>query len=300
MKISDWIGAFRLRTLPLALSSIFMGNFLAKWAGGFSWAVCGLSISTTICLQILSNLANDYGDSIHGADSDERQGPSRAVQTGAISPLAMKKAMITFAMLSLVSGIGLLLVAFPGQTLQILVFLALGLLAIYAAINYTAGNNPYGYMGLGDISVLIFFGLVAVCGTYFLQTGEFNYFILLPALSCGFLATGVLNINNIRDIDSDLKAGKMSIPVRIGRGNAVTYHQILLVLAMGCAGLFVYLNFESNWQLLFVVSLPLFFLNAKAVKTKIIASELDPFLKQLALSTLLFVILFGFGLLIQN
>lgn len=297
-KLKHWLQAFRLRTLPLALSSIFMGNFLAKWQGAFDWSILGLAVSTTIFLQILSNLANDYGDSIHGADSEEREGPSRAVQTGAISKGQMKTAIIVFAGFSLISGLSLLAMAFADQWLLITVFLVLGLLAIYAAITYTAGSNPYGYRGLGDISVLIFFGLVGVFGSYYLQTKTLDWNVLLPALSCGLLATGVLNVNNIRDIESDRKAGKISIPVRIGREKAVVYHFVLLGLAMLSGILFIVLN-TSDWtSYLFVLAFPLIIKNGVAVKSKTSAAALDPYLKQLALSTLLYVLLFGVGLVL--
>lgn len=296
-RIKHWLQAFRLRTLPLALSSIFMGNFLAEWQGSFDWSILGLAVSTTVFLQILSNLANDYGDSIHGADSAEREGPSRAVQTGAISKGQMKTAMILFAVLSLISGVSLLAIAFGDQWLLIFGFLALGVLAIYAAITYTAGNNPYGYRGLGDISVLIFFGLIGVFGSYYLQTKHFSWSILLPALSCGLLATGVLNVNNIRDIESDEMAGKISIPVRIGRDKAVAYHFCLLGLAMLSGLIFMMLS-SSEWtSYLFVLVFPFIIKNGWAVKTKTTAVALDPYLKQLAISTLVFVILFGIGLI---
>jgi len=295
-KFKHWLSAFRLRTLPLALSSIFMGNFLAKWQGVFDWSILGLAMSTTICLQILSNLANDYGDSVHGADSVDRKGPSRAVQTGAITKSQMKKAMIVFASLSLMSGLLLLGRAFADHWLLIFVFLVVGLLAIYAAITYTAGSNPYGYRGLGDIAVLVFFGLVGVLGSYYLQTKTLEWTILFPALSCGLLATGVLNVNNIRDIESDQKAGKISIPVRLGREKAVVYHFILLGLAMLSSLLFAFFNARDWTAYLFVLAFPLIIRNGWAVKTKQQAAALDPYLKQLALSTLLFVILFGIGL----
>ncbi|MEO9854120.1 MAG: 1,4-dihydroxy-2-naphthoate polyprenyltransferase [Reichenbachiella sp.] len=295
-KIKHWLEAFRLRTLPLALSSIFMGNFLAKWEGKFSWSILTLSVCTTIFLQILSNLANDYGDSIHGADSAEREGPSRAVQTGVITKKQMKTAMFLFAGLSLISGLLLLGVAFADRWPLILVFLTLGLVAIYAAITYTAGKNPYGYRGLGDISVLIFFGIVGVFGSYFLQTRQLDWPIIWPALSCGFLATGVLNVNNIRDIESDQKAGKISIPVRLGRDKAVIYHFCLLSLAMLSGMIFIGL-IDGSWSsFLFILTFPLIVKNGLAVKNKKKPAELDPYLKQLAVTTLLFVILFGIGL----
>ncbi|UXX79744.1 1,4-dihydroxy-2-naphthoate polyprenyltransferase [Reichenbachiella carrageenanivorans] len=297
-KIKHWLEAFRLRTLPLALSSILMGNFLAQWKGMFDWCILGLAVSTTVFLQILSNLANDYGDSVHGADSVDRQGPSRAVQTGVISKAQMKIAMIIFAVLSLVSGLFLLGVAFADHWLWVLIFLLVGVAAIYAAITYTAGSNPYGYRGLGDISVFIFFGVVGVFGSYFLQTHQFDWAVMLPAISCGLLATGVLNVNNIRDIESDEQAGKISIPVRIGRDKAVKYHFCLLGLAMLSSLIFAF-SYHSDWMsFLFVLSFPLIIRNGWAVKTKRQAKNLDPFLKQLALTTLFFVILFGVGLIL--
>lgn len=275
-----------------------MGNFLASWHGQFDWMILVLAVTTTIFLQILSNLANDYGDSIHGADHQDRQGPQRAVQSGVISKTQMKRAVLLFAGLSLISGLLLLQRAFADQWLWILLFLVIGLAAIYAAITYTAGSNPYGYKGLGDISVLIFFGIVGVCGSFFVQTGMLSWPIFLPALSCGLLATGVLNVNNIRDIESDEQAGKISIPVRIGREAAVWYHFLLLGLAM-VSGLAFMVMVNNDWtSFLFVLSFPLIIWNAVAVKTKQSAEELDPYLKQLALSTLLFVLLFGIGLVL--
>ncbi len=224
MNAKPWLQAFRLRTLPLSLSCIIMGGFLASAAGAFRWDIFGLCVVTTIFLQILSNLANDYGDSIHGADSADRKGPSRAVQSGIISATQMRTAVIVFVVLCLVSGISLLFVSFGLEWRGILFFLGLGVLSIAAAIAYTVGRKPYGYMGLGDISVLIFFGLVGVMGSSYLFTKTLQAYQVLPALSCGLFAIGVLNINNIRDIDSDRKAGKFSIPVRIGRERAIVYH----------------------------------------------------------------------------
>jgi 1,4-dihydroxy-2-naphthoate octaprenyltransferase len=221
-KVKAWISAFRLRTLPLALASIFLGSFIAAAHGAFDWLIFSLCVLTTLFLQILSNLANDYGDSIHGADGEHREGPSRAVQAGLISATQMKKAMTVFGVLSFITGVLLIYTAFQAQWWLALIFLGLGLGAIYAAIRYTAGKNPYGYKGLGDLFVLLFFGLVGVGGSYFLYTQVLDWFILLPATGCGLLAVGVLNVNNIRDIKSDEVSGKRSIPVRIGRENAVT------------------------------------------------------------------------------
>ena len=298
MDLKIWLQAFRLRTLPLALSCIAMGGFLAASADAFRWDIFLLCILTTIFLQILSNLANDYGDTIHGADSIHREGPARAVQSGAISPQQMKMAVIIFVLLCLISGVALLIVSFGLNWKAITFFFGLGVLSIMAAIAYTVGNKPYGYMGLGDFSVLIFFGLVGVMGSYYLFTKELSWVQLLPALSCGFFSIGVLNVNNIRDIESDRKAGKFSIPVRIGRENAVKYHWFLIFAGISSAAVFNLLTANSAWQWLFVLGIPLFIKNGVAV-SKIPSAQLDPYLKQMALSTLVFVLLFGVGLVLS-
>jgi len=271
-----------------------MGNLLAAATGVFNWAIFIMACLTTLFLQVLSNLANDYGDSEHGADHIGRKGPSRMVQSGFISKSQMKNAIGILILLSLVSGLSLLYFAF-NFGLYFWIFLSFGLLCIAAAITYTAGYRPYGYIGLGDISVFIFFGLMGVCGSYFLQTQQFNWLLILPATSCGLLSTGVLNVNNIRDIDSDKIAGKYSIPVRIGRPRAVLYHIGLLAFALVAAVVFVLLNFQSYFQLLFLLSLPLFLINVRAVILNKDPIKLDPYLKQLALSTLVFVLFFGLG-----
>lgn len=293
-----WLKAFRLRTLPLALSCIAMGGFLASSANAFRWDIFLLCVLTTIFLQILSNLANDYGDSIHGADSEDRKGPSRAVQSGAITAAQMKSAVIIFVILCLASGISLLLLAFGVDWNAIFFFLALGVLCILAAIAYTVGRKPYGYIGLGDLSVLIFFGFVGVLGSYYLFTKNVSWYEALPAFSCGLFSIAVLNINNIRDIESDLKAGKYSIPVRIGRKKAIVYHWILLITSIISAVAYVVITYRSPWQFLFVLSVPLFIRNGMAV-SKRPSHELDPYLRQMAMSTLAFVLLFGVGILLS-
>lgn len=297
--LSSWILAARPRTLPLALASIGMGAFLAASVDAFKLTVFILSTLTTIFLQILSNLANDYGDSVHGADNIEREGPARAVQSGYISPQAMKKAIFVFALLSFASGVTLILTVLGLNFRTTLFFLTLGTIAIVAAITYTSGKKPYGYAGLGDISVFIFFGIVGVLGSFYLHTQYIEWIYLLPALSCGLFSTAVLNLNNIRDIKTDKLAGKRSIPVRMGRQRAVLYHWALLISGVVASMLYVCLNFHSYFQLLFLVCLPLIIRNGMAVQHKHKASELDPYLKQMALTTLLYVLTFGIGQLLE-
>ena len=276
-----------------------MGGFLAQSAGAFRWDIFLLCILTTVCLQILSNLANDYGDSIHGADSRDRQGPQRAVQSGAVTSAQMLTAVAVFVCLSLISGISLLLLAFGLQWKAILFFFGVGVLSILAAIAYTVGKKPYGYAGLGDLSVLIFFGFVGVLGSYYLFTKSIRIVEALPALSCGLFSIAVLNINNVRDIDSDRKAGKYSIPVRIGREKAIIYHWLLLGTGFLSAVAYTVLNYASPWQLHFLLTIPLFIINAVAIQARP-PQGLDPYLKQMAFSTLAFVLLFGAGLVLSG
>ena len=298
-KKQAWLSAMRPRTLPLAIASSILGGFLAAQTGVFSWPVTLLCVLTAVFLQILSNLANDYGDSVHGADHIDRAGPKRAVQTGLITASEMKRAMGIFAALSAVSGLMLVIYALGVSVLPyVLLFVLLGGAAIWAAISYTAGSNPYGYAGLGDIFVFIFFGWVGTMGTYFLQAFSWSWLVLLPATSVGLLSVAVLNVNNIRDIDSDRQAGKHSIPVRIGPHKARIYHWVLLGGAVLAAFLYVGLTYGSAWQFLFVLSLPLLVKNGTAVWRTYDPLKLNPMLKQLSLSTLVFVFTFGIGQII--
>jgi 1,4-dihydroxy-2-naphthoate polyprenyltransferase len=294
-KKEAWLHAVRLRTLPLSLASIFAGSFLAKFKDVFRWEILALAALTTIFLQILSNLANDYGDTVNGADHQERQGPVRAVQSGLISLQEMKNGMYLFGVLSLISGLLLLYFAVQSWTL-FFIFLGLGLASIWAAVSYTSGSNPYGYLGLGDISVFIFFGLLGVIGTYFLHSIDFDSIIVWIGISMGFFSTTVLNINNIRDIESDQVAGKRSIPVRIGKKAAVAYNWFLIL--GGNASLLIFCLLSQSWgaSLAFLI-LPLMLRIGMGVSNGKTSEEIDPYLKKMALSTLLWVILFGVGLL---
>lgn len=301
--MKSWIAAARPRTLPLALASIILGSLLALANFQFSWKITLLASLTTIFLQILSNFANDYGDAVSGKDTDQRVGPRRAVATGDITKEAMLRGIIITAVLSLVCGIWLLVESFQDADsisggladvpVRFWLFLILGILSIAAAVGYTNGKRPYGYAGFGDIAVLIFFGWVGVLGTYFLHTLSFVPLLFLPATSVGLFATGVLNINNIRDIETDTATGKKSIPARLGLPLAIRYHWGLLITGMFCALVYSFLTDAPLLGYMYVLAFPLFILNGRAVATHKRPVELNARLGQLALSTLLFVILFG-------
>ena len=265
MKI--WIRAFRLRTLPLALSTIGCGSFIAGFEGKFDDLTFYLTALTTLFLQVLSNLANDYGDTENGADSEDRKGPSRAVQSGEISLAKMKKVIFLFVFLSLITGLTLIIYSFGLDRLPFIVgFFVLGIASIWAAIKYTMGNNPYGYSGFGDLFVFLFFGIVGVMGSYFLHTHELNLLVLLPAFTIGAFSVGVLNVNNIRDIDSDRAAGKKSIPVRIGAGKAKVYQVFMLLIGFMASILYVYLTYRTPYQYAFIVVLPLIAIHLTRLK----------------------------------
>jgi len=295
-KRQAWLYAFRLRTLPLALSSIFLASFIAYSSGNFRWEVLILAAVTTVLLQVLSNLSNDYGDSIHGADSSERKGPIRAVQSGVISTGEMKRAMVLFSLMALFSGLMLLYVALS-NLLLFAIFLFIGLIAIGAAITYTSGKKPYGYAGLGDLSVFLFFGLTGVVGTYFLHSLSFDPLILLPATSLGLFSTCVLNINNVRDIESDEKAGKKSIPVRIGFRAALIYNWALIVVGNLTMAVFCLIT-QAYGGFLFLITLPLMIQVGAGINRAPFPAQIDPFLRKMAIATLLWVLAFGLGVII--
>ena len=296
--VKHWIHAFRLRTLPLALSSIIVGSGLSVFTGVWNLWVCILAAITTTFLQILSNLANDFGDAVVGTDNEHRLGPARTVQSGSISKREMKIAIILFAIISFASGIGLLYISFQGNlNLIVLLFILLGIGAIGAAINYTVGKNPYGYKGFGDLFVLIFFGLIGVSGTYYLNTLSFSWDILLPAFGIGFLSMAVLNLNNMRDIENDRNSGKNTLVVKLGLKKAKIYHIILILAPFALVAEYVFRNYDHHLQFLFLFVLPFFILDLRQIK-KIEGSALDPYLKKTALKTLLFAILFTIGLIL--
>lgn len=292
--IKTWVSAFRLRTLFLSLACIMMGYFLASANGYKNTTIFTFCMLTALFLQILSNLANDYGDSIHGADHEGRKGPKRAVQSGKITKEQMKKAIGILVGLSLISGISLLyfsydVIGFYG----VVTLFTLGIASIIAAITYTNGKKPYGYAGLGDISVFIFFGLVAVCGTYYLQAGVLNMDVILPSIACGLFSVAVLNVNNMRDIDSDIAAGKKSIPARIGFGYAKIYHLIIILVAFICLFSYSFMHDAEISNYVYLVTVIPFALSLLKIFKTDDKQSLDPLLKVTSLSTFILVILFG-------
>lgn len=268
---------------------------LAYAKGDFDGLTFSLALLTTLFYQVLSNYANDYGDGIKGTDAN-RVGEARATASGLISPEDMRMAVWLFAILSMISGTTLSFYACKDLGfLYQSIFTSLGFIATWAAISYTVGDKAYGYAGLGDLFVLLFFGFLGVGGSYFLQTGAWDYSILLPGASIGFLAMAVLNLNNMRDRDGDAKSGKRTLALRLGLRGAKAYHTLLLIFAFDLAFLYNRLHPTSFWQNLYFLSLPLILLNLRKVLKADGPSDYEPLLKQLALTSLLFALLFGLG-----
>ena len=285
--MTDWIKAARLRTLPLSMSGIILGSFIAKWriteqGGTWDWKIFALAILVTLLYQILSNFANDYGDGIKGTDKNRiGEAEQRAVASGKITANQMKNAVILFAILSCIATFALLYFAFFTVHLmkEFYIFVGLGIACILAAIGYTVGKKPYGYMGLGDIFVFIFFGLVSVCGSYFLFTKNFDLDMLLPATAVGMLSAAVLNLNNMRDIESDALSGKNTLALRLGFKMMNGLHTQKKYYAF----------------IFFILMFPMTGIRRKIMEVKN-PKELDPFLKQVGIMTLMMAILVAFGL----
>ncbi len=301
MKAITLLKAARLRTLPLSVSGIIVGSALAysEDATAFSWRIFGWALLTTVLFQVLSNFANDYGDGVKGTDNADRLGPQRALQSGQITAAEMKRVVVVSALLSLLSAVMLIYQAFGWEQLGYgLFFLALGVGCIVAAIKYTIGASAYGYRGLGDLFVFVFFGLVSVVGSYFLYTQQLSKVVWLPAVAIGLLSVAVLNLNNMRDYENDQRSGKYTLVVKMGVSLAKYYHYYLVIVAMVAMLLFSVIRLQMRWQLLYLLSFLPLVVHLIAVKRNTNPKDLDPQLKVVALSTFLLSVLFFVGLLI--
>ncbi len=306
--MKHWIEAARVRTLPLSVSGILVGSFYAMSQGIFNWKIVIFALSTTLGLQILSNFANDYGDGMKGTDNEDRVGPMRSIQSGKITPGAMRYAIFITAFLTLVSAMLLIYFSFKGKYLYYsVIFFVLGILAIASAIRYTVGKNPYGYRGYGDVFVFIFFGIVSTFGIYFMFSKQMDWLLFLPATAIGFLSVGVLNLNNMRDEESDRKSNKNTIVVKNGGAWAKKYHFFLIISAMVLMLVFALIfdfsyrdpspeTFNFDIYFFLIAYIPIILHLVRVAKNKE-PKLLDPELKKLALSTFLLSILLSLSLI---
>jgi 1,4-dihydroxy-2-naphthoate octaprenyltransferase len=294
--LKTYVQAARLRTLPLSVSGIIVGSFLAYANGYSNWKIVILAVLTTIGFQILSNFANDYGDGVKGTDNENRIGPERALQSGAITQKQLKNTIVITAIITLLIALALIFVSFGfDEPFYTLLFFVLGIASIAAAIKYTMGKNAYGYSGLGDLFVLLFFGFLSVIGTYFLFVKQIDWTIILPGFSVGLLSVGVLHLNNMRDRESDIKSNKNTMAVKLGILKSKKYYYYLIGFSFLFATFYSNYHYKSPWQFLFIIAyFPIVKQLVRVLKNKE-PKSLDPELKILALSTFLFAILFGLG-----
>lgn len=296
MKFSAAIHSMRLRTLPLSLAGVVLGIFLAAANHNLStWTVVFLLL-TTVCLQILSNLSNELGDYLSGTDGEQRIGPLYSLAEGNISVEAFKRLIYLFVALCSVFGTIMIGLAFGTLfALKPMMLLILGAGAIWAATHYTLGKRPYGYRGMGDISVFIFFGLVSVMGGYFVIAGVLDtWILLLPAATIGVFSVGVLNTNNIRDMESDAGT-RITIPLKIGERRAKIYQTVLITTGWILMLAYTLITYTSAWNFLYLITLPLYILHLMGI-WKHHGSALDKYLPLLVMSSFLFSILAGVGI----
>ena len=302
-KSKSWVNAARPRTVLLSFSGVLLGGFLAlakvpePVEGPTLWLCLFFCAITAVLLQVLSNLANDYGDFKKGTDNVKRVGPQREMQSGAITEKEMKLGLALTAGLCFVSG-ALLIFVFSGLSWkELAVFAALGIAAVLAALLYTLGKRPYGYRGLGDLFCFLFFGWAAVAGTFYLATKTLDFTVLLPASAMGFLSNAVLNINNMRDYENDKASGKNSLVVMLGQKRAFAYHSFLIVGAFVCLAVYLVLHHASWYAYLFVLLFSLFLKDLIAIK-KTPSELLDPFLGRQVKHSFLLVLVYGVLLVI--
>lgn len=298
MKIKSWIEAARLRTLPLSLSGIIVGSFVAYQQGFWHPIIFVLALLTTLLFQILSNFANDLGDSDKGADNEHRLGPIRGIQAGEISRKAMVVAITIVSVLSFATAVPLVVIGTKGVSAAVFWFyIVLAVLCILAAITYTVGKKAYGYNGMGDVMVFLFFGLVSVLGVYGLYAKHLDLTVILPACTIGLLSAAVINLNNMRDEANDRQVGKRTLVVKLGIKRAKQYHFLLIATALLTLLIFIIIQ---KWWLCSIAFLPfiVLFRHVKYVSRTQKAQELDSGLKVVSLATFAIAVLFMIGTMI--
>jgi len=297
MKIKAWLNAARLRTLPLSVSGIIVGSGLAAVLGKWDVLIFSLAMLTTIGFQVVSNFANDLGDSQKGTDNENRVGPKRTIQAGLLSQIEMKIGIFITVMISILSAISLIYISAENLSSQALfIYLVLAGLCVLAAITYTVGKNAYGYRGLGDLMVFIFFGLVSVMGVFQLYGLGFEWLVLFPSITIGLWSTAVLNLNNLRDIENDRKSKKNTLIVQLGFKKGKIYHAFLIIGGALTWWSTVYLLAITTGNLFLFISLipsVLLFIHLKKVFLTTVPASLDLELKKVALLTFFSAVLFS-------
>ncbi len=298
MTLRACLKSMRLRTLPLSLAGVVLGSFLALPLHNASAATVVLLLLTTALLQVLSNLSNELGDTLQGTDTDERQGIHYSLQDGDMTIAQMKRFITVVTVCCCASGILMVYSSF-GTLLswQAVGLMLLGAAAIAAAMRYTLGTKPYGYRGLGDIFVFIFFGLVSVCGGYYICSHDITHpQVLLPAAAIGCFSVGVLNVNNIRDMKSDA-ANRTTVALQLGERRAKVYQTLLIVAGWMLMAAHTLITANTWTAGLYVLTLPLFAKHLVGV-WRFRDRQLDPMLPLLVISSFLLSLLAGIGMVL--
>ena len=294
--LKTWLRAARLRTLPLSFSGTLIGSSFAL-SSNFDFDIFSSCLLITVLFQIISNFANDLGDAVKGVDDETRIGPERAIQSGMITKAQMKNAIIILSVLAVIVVLQLLFRIDLSRN-ELLIFSALGMMSIWAAIAYTIGKNPYGYRALGDLMVFLFFGLLAVVGTYYLYARSVVLEVVLIASAIGALAVAVLNLNNMRDREDDTLKNKKTMAVILGAEKAKRYHTAVLLISVLLFAAGISLS-GYYWYFLGLVPLLRLVGHLKRVWQTENAREFDPELKVIALSSFMTSLLcFIIGLIV--
>ncbi|MGG5505952.1 MULTISPECIES: 1,4-dihydroxy-2-naphthoate octaprenyltransferase [unclassified Myroides] len=301
-KTKTWVSAARLRTLPLSISGIIVGTACAFPSYAHHpnfYLIFFFAILTTLLFQILSNFANDYGDGVKGTDNENRVGPQRALQSGLLTKEELKKGIVFTAGLSLVSALLLIYLSFGrDHFFTSLFFFVLGISCVAAAIKYTVGQSAYGYRGLGDLFVFIFFGLVSVIGCFYLYGQTIDVWVILPAVAVGNLSIAVLNINNMRDLDADKVVGKNTLAVKLGRQRAKYYHYFIILFALAAFIIYALYCEKAWWNYAFILAYFPLIKHLFFVRNNTEPKELDSQMKIVALSTFFVSVLFSLALIL--
>ena len=292
------IRSMRLRTLPLSTAGIALGIMLACAEHKVAWYVIVLTVLTTVSLQILSNMSNELGDWLSGVDGTGREGPKYGIEGGGLTEDEIRSCIRIMVLVCCILGLGMIRASFKTiLCIQSECLVALGAAAIWAAMHYTLGKKPYGYRGLGDVFVFIFFGLVPVAGGYFICSHIIDLRTLIPGAAIGLFSVGVLNVNNIRDMKSDA-ANRITVPLKLGEHRAKVYHTLLISGGWVLMLLFTILFTEGWLPYLYTITLPLYVKHVAGV-WKHSGRQLDPMLPMLVISTFIFALLAGTGYISQ-
>ena len=287
-----WLIASRPRTLPAAVAPVLVGTALAWTVGPLDWVAFVAASLGALFIQVGTNLSNDYSDARRGADTEDRLGPVRVTAGGLVPPKQVLFATYASFGMAVLCGIYLIIIAGP-------VLLLIGAASILAGVLYTGGPRPYGYEGFGEVFVFTFFGIVAVTGSYFVQRQALEWEAFVLAVPVGLLASAILVVNNVRDLETDRRAGKKTLAVRLGRANTRRLFAVMVALAYPTALIPTLVGSLNAWPVLVVLTIPIAIALVKTVASHTDGPTLNSALARSGLLELAFCLLLTIGLLLN-